>query len=80
MEIKQNISLREFNTFGLDVYARYLAILDHEKHLTNSVTEAKRNSLPLLILGGGSNILFAQNFPGLILKNEILGKELAQGR
>lgn len=76
MEIKQNVSLKEFNTFGLDVNARYLAILDHEKHLATSVTAAKQNALPLLVLGGGSNILFAQDYPGLILKNEIPGKEL----
>jgi len=76
MDVKQNISLRKFNTFGIDVNARYLAVIDHEKHLAKSVAEARRNSLPLLILGGGSNILFAQDYPGLILKNEILGKEL----
>jgi len=76
MEIKQNISLKEFNTFGFDIHARYLAHIAHEKQLTKTLAEARQNSLPLLILGGGSNILFVQDYQGLVLRNEILGKEV----
>ncbi len=76
MVINKNISLREFNTFGIDVSARYLVVIDHERDLQKALGEAKENSLPLLVLGGGSNILFAKNYQGLVLKNEILGKEV----
>ena len=75
MVINENVSLREFNTFGIDVSANYLVVIDHERNLQKALSEAK-NSLSLLVLGAGSNILFAQNYPGLVLKNEILGKEI----
>lgn len=76
MVINENVSLREFNTFGIDVSARYLVAIDHERDLLKALVNAKDRALPLLVLGGGSNILFAQDYPGLILKNEILGKEV----
>ncbi len=76
MVINENVSLREFNTFGIAVSARYLVGIDHERNLHKALGESKQNALPLLVLGGGSNILFARDYPGLILKNEILGTEV----
>jgi UDP-N-acetylmuramate dehydrogenase len=77
MQIQENISLKAFNTFGLDVKARHFGafkdINELEELLTNSSPapgEAKT-----LILGGGSNILFTRDFDGLVLKNEISGIE-----
>ncbi len=71
MQIQQNISLKPYNTFGIDVSARNFA------HFTN--TDDLEELLPagdhstMLVLGGGSNILFTGNFDGLVLKNEIKG-------
>jgi len=66
-----NIALKSFNTFGLDVYASSLlriSSLDQLRQALNHPSEKK------LILGGGSNILFTQDFLGLVIKNEIPGK------
>jgi len=74
MKIQYNISLKPYNTFGIDVIAKAFASF-------NSVDELKEglsNSSSALILGGGSNILFTQNFDGLVLKNELKGIEVVQ--
>jgi UDP-N-acetylmuramate dehydrogenase len=73
MEIKENISLKPFNTFGIDARARYFAGFKSVDDLRELV---KTSSHPLFILGGGSNILFIKDFDGLLLKNELTGTEL----
>lgn len=71
MQIQENISLRPYNTFGIDASARYFAVFNNNDELEELMTDASR--LPTLILGGGSNILFTKDFDGLLLKNEIKG-------
>ena len=71
MQIQENISLRSYNTFGIDVKARYFSRFNNSDELEELT--ANNSRLPTLILGGGSNILFTKDFDGLILKNEIKG-------
>ncbi len=71
MQIQENISLRSYNTFGIDVKARYFSRFKNSDELEELT--ANNSRLPTLILGGGSNILFTKDFDGLILKNEIKG-------
>ncbi len=78
MLIQQNISLRSFNTFGIDANAKYFAAfsscdeLENLLHQVSSLSSVNQH-LSTFLLGGGSNILFTQNFNGLVLKNEIRG-------
>lgn len=82
--IEENISLKKYNTFGIDVIARYFSAFKNLNEL-NELLEFKPATpksyqesyhVPsTLILGGGSNILFTKNFDGLVLRNEILGIE-----
>src|ERR1035438_870999 len=74
MQIQQNISLRQFNTFGIDVSARYFSAFKNDDELAELQTPDSQ--LKTMVLGGGSNILFTKNFDGLILKNDIKGVEL----
>ena len=70
-----NIDLKEFTTFGVSANASHFATFSSEeeaRHLT------KNNTEELLILGGGSNLLFTQGFQGLVLKNEIKGISLVE--
>ncbi len=69
--MQENYSLRKYNTFGIDVYAHYFSTFKLMEELASLV----KPGTPLLILGGGSNILFTQNYDGLVLKNEIKGIE-----
>lgn len=73
MEIKENISLKPFNSFGIDARARYFARFKSVDDLRELVSQSAH---PLFILGGGSNILFTKDFDGLLLKNELTGIEL----
>ena len=73
MEIRENISLKPFNTFGIEVNATQFVEVEQVSQLKEIL---QKNKLPLLILGGGSNVLFTQNFNGLVLKNQLKGKSL----
>ncbi len=73
MQIQENISLKRYNTFGIDVSARRFASFASVEEL-NEILE-KDVSKQRLVLGGGSNILFTKDYDGLVLKNEIRGIE-----
>lgn len=70
------ISLKPYNTFGIDVKASKFAIFNSFEELQILIEEIKKLKLPFLILGGGSNILLTKNFDGVILKNNIKGIEI----
>lgn len=70
MLISKDVSLKPYNTFGMDAKAE--ALIRIEK--TADIKEAVRRGLsPLWILGGGSNVLITHDLTGYVLKNEIKG-------
>jgi len=74
MIIQQNVSLKPYNTFNIDVIARQFASFQSLDELEDLFSNS-RFTIPdsRLILGGGSNMLFTKNFDGLVLKNELKG-------
>ncbi|MBO2011648.1 UDP-N-acetylmuramate dehydrogenase [Hymenobacter negativus] len=77
MVLEENVPLRPYNTFGLDVQARYFARFASADELRQLLKLPQVQSAEkLLILGGGSNLLFTQDFNGVVLKNEIRGLEI----
>lgn len=77
MIIQENISLKPFNSFGIDVSAKYFSILALQAQLDSikqEYVQTKGNNL--LVLGGGSNVLFTKPFDGWIVKNELKGIQL----
>ncbi len=70
MKIQHNQSLKSFNTFGIDSKARLFTRIQSTKELS---TFLKKNTEPLFVLGGGSNILLTKDIDALVIKNEILG-------
>lgn len=74
--IQTNVSLKPFNTFGIDVNCMAFATFSARQELDELIHT--NQSKPLLILGGGSNILFTKDFEGLVLKNEIQGIEVKE--
>lgn len=78
MNIRDNYSLRTYNSFGVDAIARHFASFKDTESLEDLLSVVQQSPLheqEKLILGGGSNILFTQDFNGWVLKNEILGIE-----
>lgn len=73
MVISENISLLPFNTFHIDVNAKYFAEIKTENDFSELFGEEKFRSQQKLILGGGSNILFTKNFDGIVIKNSFTG-------
>jgi UDP-N-acetylmuramate dehydrogenase len=77
MQIQENISLKPYNTFGIDAKARKLitfkSVSDLQEALTSNLPAGRQASN--LILGGGSNLLLTKDFEGIVLKNEIMGIE-----
>jgi UDP-N-acetylmuramate dehydrogenase len=72
---EENISLRPYNTFGIDAKARFFCRLKTENDLTQLFESDFYKSNRVLWLGGGSNLLFLHDFDGLVIKNELLGIE-----
>jgi UDP-N-acetylmuramate dehydrogenase len=76
MFIYQDFCLKPFTTFGIAVEAsRYVAITS-VKDLQELYADDELSKKPVMVLGGGSNILFTQHYKGLILACQILGKEI----
>jgi UDP-N-acetylmuramate dehydrogenase len=82
MQVQENFSLKPYNTFGIDARARYFLRFKSAGQLQEAL--ASNSSLrgtkqkprtSILVLGGGSNILFTKDFDGIVLKNEISGIE-----
>ena len=74
--LQKNISLKTYNTFGINAKASFFANFSSVDDLITLLKE--RENRKLFILGGGSNILFTKNFDGLVLKNEIQGFKIIQ--
>lgn len=75
MIFQEKQSLKAYNTFGLDCKANLFATFRSEEELKKLIPKVKE---PLLVLGGGSNILLTQDFEGTVLKNEIQGIKIVK--
>lgn len=73
IDIQQNISLRTFNTLGLDVSAQYFARVECIEDLFEALDFARAQSLQVFVLGGGSNVVLHQDVTGLCLHVAIMG-------
>ena len=75
MEIHRNSSLKKFNTFNVDEVAQLIFEIDNISDLPNILSNKKDE---ILVLGGGSNILFTKSYNGLIIKLKNKGKKIIQ--
>lgn len=82
MKFLENIKLAEYTTFKIGGPARFFCAVSSEGELVEAVKFAQTykaggaNGLPILVLGGGSNMLVSDaGYAGLVIKNEIKGIE-----
>jgi UDP-N-acetylmuramate dehydrogenase len=73
MNIEQQVSLKQYNTFGIDVKARFMASVSGADDIRMLLSNESLRHMDRLILGGGSNVLFTRNWDGLVLLNRIPG-------
>ena len=71
--MQNDYSLRNLNSFGINVKTRLFAAPSDEEELTRVLDEIPPNSAPFLLLGEGSNLLFTQNIDGLVLRPVMKG-------
>lgn len=75
IDLKENSSLKAFNTFGIDAKAKYLCTIETEDQLHELMRTDVFRSEKRLLLGGGSNILLTKDFDGLVIRNIVKGIE-----
>jgi UDP-N-acetylmuramate dehydrogenase len=73
MTVTANQPLKSYNTFGIDAQAAWLAHCTEVSQMQQILSDKNFNQVPLLVLGGGSNILFTRDWDGLVLRNELKG-------
>jgi len=65
--LQRDFSLRNFNTFGIDARTLSYVAVEGVDTLRAVRADAALAALPRLVLGGGSNLLFVHDHPGLVL-------------
>ncbi|MGQ7854078.1 UDP-N-acetylmuramate dehydrogenase [Pedobacter sp. WC2501] len=73
LQIQENISLKPYNSFGIDVKASYFAEISSEADLVSLFKNELVKAQQLLVIGGGSNVLFTKDYNGLVIKISIKG-------
>ncbi|MFL5789546.1 MAG: UDP-N-acetylmuramate dehydrogenase [Flavisolibacter sp.] len=75
MKLQENISLKPYNTFGINVKAEHFAEFTSMTEL-EELMSVPQSIGKKLIIGGGSNLLFTKDVKGLALKNNIKGIQI----
>lgn len=79
MEIQKNISLKPFNTFGIDVTAKEFVEVKKMDDVKALIKKGVFKDKSFFILGGGSNVLFSKDYDGILVKNSLKGIHTIQG-
>lgn len=74
----KNYNLLNHNTFGISGNCRRFVEFDNVDELQTCVRSITAEDKPLLIIGGGSNLLLTRDFPGLVLHSAIMGREVVK--
>jgi UDP-N-acetylmuramate dehydrogenase len=71
MNILENISLKPFNSFGLDKKARFFVSVKDINELKSALRWANDQDIKVILLGGGTNILLTKDLDALVIKIEL---------
>ncbi|VVO32832.1 UDP-N-acetylmuramate dehydrogenase [Pseudomonas fluorescens] len=76
LQLQPQVSLKPFNTFGVDVRAQLFAQAHSDADVREALAYATEQGLPLLVIGGGSNLLLTADIPALVLRMATRGIRL----
>lgn len=76
MQVQENVSLKQYNTFGIEAAARWFSSFTSQNELQELLALQQQKSTNRLILGGGSNMLLTKDVDGIVMKNEVKGIEV----
>lgn len=71
--IEKDVSLRPFNTFGVDARARWFVRVRSVDDLARLDDAEELRGAPRFLLGGGSNVLFTRDYDGVVVKIDVPG-------
>lgn len=73
IKILKKIDLKTFNTFHVSAQAKYFVDATEISHLQQAINFCQEKSIPFILIGQGSNLLFKADYPGLIIELNIQG-------
>ena len=73
MQILENYDLTDFNTFRIKIKAKFFVSIKYENDFLDLIKNSIFKENKRLFLGGGSNILFIEDFAGLVIFNNLKG-------
>ncbi len=73
MKIEKNYNVSKLNTFGISANAKFFVEIANETDLRELFSAPEFKNSKRLFLGGGSNVLFIQDFDGLVILNKLKG-------
>ncbi len=78
MKVLQERSLAPFHTFGIEVAADHIVVAESAQDLIAIWQNEQYRALPKLIVGQGSNLLFCEDYAGVVVLNRISGIEVTE--
>ncbi|MEX5582689.1 UDP-N-acetylmuramate dehydrogenase [Pseudomonas lurida] len=78
LQVLALVSLKPFNSFGIDVRAQLFAEAHSDSDVREALTYATAHKVPLLVIGGGSNLLLTQDVQALVLRMATQGIRVLQ--
>ena len=76
MRVEQNYDLTKLNTFGVSVRAKFFVEIKDQSDLEKLLTLAEFKENKKVFLGGGSNVLFTEDFDGIVILNKLKGIDI----
>ena len=73
MEFKKNMSIKELNSFNIDVKCKLFCKIISSNNIIQLLKSEEFHKHKSILIGGGSNILFTKDFNGLLIQNNIKG-------
>lgn len=68
VQVRSDVSLKPYNTFGIDVRAAHFAEAHTDADVRELLAYAAAQQWPVLVIGGGSNLLLTANIEALVLR------------
>ncbi|MBE6159873.1 MAG: UDP-N-acetylmuramate dehydrogenase [Lactobacillales bacterium] len=73
-KIESNVNLLKYNTYRVSAVASYMAFPENEKDLIKLIGYLKENNVKYKILGGGANLIFENDYDGVLIKLDYFDK------
>jgi len=73
---QEQVSLKPYNTFGIDVKSRYFTQAHDDQEVRLALAQAQQGGVPVLVIGGGSNLLLTRDIDALVLHMASRGRRV----